>query len=138
MAHRSGAGCLAIWPGQEWFDYTFQVDHVAVWERCLASLRTIAEGVGDLRVAVEYKLKEPRQKSVFGTAAQTLAAVHEIGRANLGVLLDFGHSLMGKESPAQTAALLLRSRQRPEALTESLSRELYVLFCSLIPPFTSI
>jgi xylose isomerase len=108
MAHRSGAGCLAIWPGQEGFDYTFQVDHVAVWERCLASLRTIAEGVGDLRVAVEYKLKEPRQKSVFGTATQTLAAVHEIGRANLGVLLDFGHSLMGKESPAQTAALLLR------------------------------
>jgi xylose isomerase len=107
-ARRSGAECLAIWPGQEGFDYTFQVDHVAVWERCLTSLRTIAEGVGDLRVAVEYKLKEPRQKSVFGTAAQTLAAVQEIGCANLGVLLDFGHSLMGKESPAQTAALLLR------------------------------
>lgn len=107
-AHRAGAGCLAIWPGQEGFDYTFQVDHVAVWERCLTSLRAIAEGAGDLPVAIEYKLKEPRQKSVFGTGAQTLAAVQEIGRANLGVLLDFGHSLMAKESPAQTAALLIR------------------------------
>lgn len=107
-AHRVGAPCVAIWPGQEGFDYTFQVDHVALWERALTALGAIADGARDLRIAVEYKLKEPRQKSLFGTAAQTLAAIQEVGHANLGVLLDFGHSLMAKESPAQTAALLLR------------------------------
>jgi len=107
-ARRVGAPCMAMWPGQEGFDYTFQVDHVALWERALTTLGAIADGARDLRIAVEYKLKEPRQKSLFGTAAQTLAAIQEVGRANLGVLLDFGHSLMAKESPAQTAALLLR------------------------------
>jgi xylose isomerase len=107
-ARRVGAPCLAIWPGQEGFDYTFQVDHVALWERSLTTLTAIADGAPDLQIALEYKLKEPRQKSLFGTAAQTLMAIQEIGRANLGVLLDFGHSLMAKESPAQTAALLLR------------------------------
>ena len=107
-ARQVGAPCVAIWPGQEGFDYTFQVDHLALWERALTGLTAIADGARDLRIAVEYKLKEPRQKSLFGTAAQTLAAIQEIGRDNLGVLLDFGHSLMAKESPAQTAALLLR------------------------------
>lgn len=107
-ARRVGAPCVTIWPGQEGFDYTFQVDYVALWERALATLGAIADGARDLRIAVEYKLKEPRQKSLFGTAAQTLVAIQEVGRANLGVLLDFGHSLMAKESPAQTAALLLR------------------------------
>lgn len=107
-ARRAGAPCLAIWPGQEGFDYAFQVDYVTLWERSLATLTAIADGARDLKVALEYKLKEPRQKSLFGTAAQTLAAIHEVDRPNLGVLLDFGHSLMAKESAAQTAALLLR------------------------------
>jgi xylose isomerase len=107
-ARRVGAPCLAIWPGQEGFDYTFQVDHVALWERALTTLGSIADGARDLRIAVEYKLKEPRQKSLFGTAAQTLIAIQEVGRPNVGVLLDFGHSLMAKESPAQVAALLLK------------------------------
>lgn len=107
-AQRAGAPCLTIWAGQEGYDYTFQLNYATLWERSLAALTAIADGARDLKVALEYKLKEPRQKSLFATAAQTLVAIHEVNRPNLGVLLDFGHSLMAKESPAQTAALLLR------------------------------
>jgi xylose isomerase len=107
-ARRVGAPVLVVWPGQEGFDYVFQADYVAQWERALASLRAIADGAKGLQVAVEYKLKEPRQKSLYGTASQTLAAIQEAGRPNLGVLVDFGHSLIAKESPAQVAALLQR------------------------------
>jgi len=107
-ARRVGAPVLVIWPGQEGFDYIFQADYVAQWERALESLRAIADGARDLKVAVEYKLKEPRQKSLYGTASQTLIAIQEAGRPNLGVLVDFGHSLIAKESPAQAAALLQR------------------------------
>jgi xylose isomerase len=107
-ARRAGASVLVVWPGQEGFDYTFQADYVAQWERALESLRAIADGASDLKVAIEYKLKEPRQKSLYGTAIQTLVAIQEAERPNLGVLVDFGHSLIAKESPAQAAALLQR------------------------------
>lgn len=109
VAQQVQAPLLAVWPGQDGFDYPFQVDYVAAWEHCVASLAAIADRAQGVKVAIEYKLKEPRQKSLLGSAAQTFAAVRETGRTNLGVLLDFGHSLMAKESPAQVATMLLRA-----------------------------
>jgi xylose isomerase len=43
----------------------------------------------------------------WDSAARTLLGIEEIGLDNVGVLLDFGHSLYGGESPADAAQLII-------------------------------
>ncbi len=43
----------------------------------------------------------------WDSAARTLLGIEQIGLDNVGVLLDFGHSLYGGESPADAAQLII-------------------------------
>ena len=56
---------------------------------------------------IEYKPREPRNKIIFPNAARTLLAIQQVGLDNLGILLDFGHSLYGLETPADAAQLCI-------------------------------
>ena len=64
-----------------------------------------------MKFCIEYKPREPRNRMVFSSCARTLLAIEEMDRDNVGILLDFGHSLYGGESPAEAAKLAL-SRDR--------------------------
>lgn len=97
---------LGIWPGQDGFDYPFQANYEEIWQRELEGLREIAEFDEGLKVGVEYKLKEPRVHMLIGSLGKALLLVREIDLDNLGVVLDFGHSLMCKENPGESVALL--------------------------------
>ena len=44
---------------------------------------------------------------VFSSAARTLMAIEDTGCDNVGILLDFGHSLYGCETPAEAARLAI-------------------------------
>src|SRR6185503_14722399 len=54
-----------------------------------------------------YKPREPRVKIIFPNVARTLLGIEKIGLPNLGILLDFGHSLYGQETPADAAQLAI-------------------------------
>ena len=56
--------------------------------------------------AIEYKLKEPRTRLLWSTATATLVNIEDTGVDNLGVVIDFGHSLFAKENPAEALHLL--------------------------------
>jgi xylose isomerase len=43
----------------------------------------------------------------YDSVARTLLAIEKIGLPNVGILLDFGHSLYGGESPADAAQLAI-------------------------------
>jgi xylose isomerase len=43
----------------------------------------------------------------FDSVSRTLLAIEKIGLPNVGILLDFGHSLFGGESPADAAQLAI-------------------------------
>jgi xylose isomerase len=43
----------------------------------------------------------------FDSVARTLLGIEKIGLSNVGILLDFGHSLYGGESPADAAQLAI-------------------------------
>jgi xylose isomerase len=43
----------------------------------------------------------------FDSVARTLLGIEKIGLPNVGILLDFGHSLYGGESPADAAQLAI-------------------------------
>jgi xylose isomerase len=59
-----------------------------------------------MKFAIEYKPREPRVSMFFSSAAKTLLAIADMDVPNVGILLDFGHSLYGGESPAEAARLI--------------------------------
>ncbi|GIF21747.1 xylose isomerase [Actinoplanes tereljensis] len=102
-----GADYVKIWPGQDGWDYPFQVDHRTLWKLAVDGMRELAGAHPDLRFAIEYKPREPRVKMTWDSAARSILGIQQIGLDNVGVLLDFGHSLYGGESPADAAQLLI-------------------------------
>ena len=98
---------LKIWPGQDGWDYPFQVNHHDLWALAVDGMRDLAAANPDLRIAIEYKPREPRVKMTWDSAARSILGIQQIGLDNVGVLLDFGHSLYGGESPADAAQLLI-------------------------------
>jgi D-apiose isomerase len=102
-----GANYVKIWPGQDGWDYPWQVDHRTLWKLAVDGMRELAGAHPDLRFAIEYKPREPRVKMTWDSAARSLLGIQEIGLDNVGILLDFGHSLYGGESPADAAQLII-------------------------------
>src|SRR3954452_18454737 len=102
-----GADYVKIWPGQDGWDYPWQVNHKTLWKLAGDGMRELAGAHPDLKFAIEYKPREPRVKMTWGSAARTLLGIEQIGLDNVGVLLDFGHSLYGGESPADAAQLII-------------------------------
>ncbi|HEY0187986.1 MAG TPA: TIM barrel protein [Cellulomonas sp.] len=102
-----GAQYLKVWPGQDGWDYPFQVDHHTQWELAVSGMRELAQANPDIKMVIEYKPREPRQKMFWDSAAKTILGIKAMGVDNVGVLLDFGHALFGGESPAASAQLLI-------------------------------
>lgn len=107
IAYELEADYVKLWPGQDGFDYPFQVDYRALWQLALEGVRQVAEPHLGMKFAIEYKPKEPRVHIVFSDAARTLLAIEELGLANVGILLDVGHSLYAGESPADAVQLIV-------------------------------
>jgi xylose isomerase len=102
-----GAKYLKVWPGQDGWDYPFQVSHAQQWELAVSGMRELAQANPDVKMVIEYKPREPRVKMFWDSAAKTILGIQAMGVDNVGVLLDFGHALFGGESPAASAQLLI-------------------------------
>lgn len=108
IAGELDATYLKFWPGQDGHDYPFQADYGRLWDLQLDGIRQVVESAPELQFAIEYKLKEPRNHMTLSTAARTLLGIEEIGAPNLGIVLDMGHSLFAKETPADVLQLVHR------------------------------
>lgn len=99
-------GCpfVDVWPGQDGFDYPFQADYPEAWKWLREGLVECAAHNKQVRVLVEYKPREPRNRCFVDSAAKVLLLLQ--GLDDIGVLLDVGHSLQGAENVAEAAALL--------------------------------
>ena len=102
-----GARYVKIWPGQDGFDYPFQVDYKELSRLAVEGMRDLARANPDLKFVIEYKPREPRTHMFWSSAAKTVLGIQAMGVDNVGVLLDFGHALFGGESPAEAAQLLI-------------------------------
>lgn len=102
-----GADYVKLWPGQDGWDYPFQVNHGDLWRNSLEGLGQLASENPDLKFVVEYKPREPRVHMSFDSVSRTLLGIEKIGLPNIGILLDFGHALFGGESPADSAQLAI-------------------------------
>ncbi|RBO82808.1 sugar phosphate isomerase/epimerase family protein [Marinomonas aquiplantarum] len=107
MVRELGAEYVKLWPGQDGWDYPFQVDHHDLWRLSMEGLTNVAKKNADLKFVVEYKPREPRNHMSYDSMTRTLLALEKINLPNIGVLLDFGHALYGGESPADSAQLAI-------------------------------
>lgn len=107
VVRRFGADYVKLWPGQDGWDYPFQVDHRKLWQMSMDGVAELAEQNPDLKFVIEYKPREPRNHMSYDSVARTLLGIEKIGLPNVGILLDFGHSLYGGESPADAAQLAI-------------------------------
>ncbi|MEH3108433.1 MAG: sugar phosphate isomerase/epimerase [Sphingomonas fennica] len=107
VVRRFGADYVKLWPGQDGWDYPFQVDHGALWKHSLDGVGEVAAKHPDLKFVIEYKPREPRVHMSFDSVARTLLGIEKIGLPNVGILLDFGHALFAGESPADSAQLAI-------------------------------
>ena len=103
-----GSNLMTLWLGQDGFDYGFQCDYNAVWNLEVAGIAEVAAHDPDCLISIEYKPNEPRAYSLLPDAATTLLAITDAGARNLGVTLDFAHSLYANEQPANAAAQIMR------------------------------
>ncbi|WP_121118314.1 sugar phosphate isomerase/epimerase family protein [Croceibacterium ferulae] len=107
VVRRFGADYVKLWPGQDGWDYPFQVDHRKLWQASVEGVAELAGQNPDLKFVIEYKPREPRVHMSYDSVARTLLGIEKMGLPNVGILLDFGHSLYGGESPADAAQLAI-------------------------------
>lgn len=103
-----GGSQMTLWMGQDGFDYSFQVDYARLWDQSIAAIAEVADHDPAVEISIEYKPNEPRAFSLMPDVGTTLLAIKEVGRANLGVTLDFAHVLYADEMPAFVAMLIAR------------------------------
>ena len=107
-ALEAGAPLMTLWLGQDGFDYALQANYDRLWSMEIEGIREVAAYQPECDISIEYKPNEPRSYSLLPDCATTLLAIREIGLPNLGVTLDFAHSLYADEPPAFAAALIAR------------------------------
>ena len=106
IARKLGCTTINIWPGQDGYDYVLQSDFRSERRWLVENLTAVAASAPDIRFALEYKPKEPRNVCFMARAADTLLVVKEIGLDNVGVTIDTGHSFVAGENVAEAAVVL--------------------------------
>ena len=106
-----GCSKMDLWPGEDGWDYLFQVNYGQMWDYTSSSVRQIAEYDPTYQIGIEYKIGEPRMSQYISTAAKAALLGAELGLANVGAYLDYGHAVIARENPADTVALLTRTHR---------------------------
>jgi xylose isomerase len=91
---------------QDGWDYPFQSDYSAGRRAIVEALRECADHRKDVKIGVEYKMREPRVFCYVCNTPMTTLLLKEVNRPNLGVVIDVGHTLMARETMADAIALL--------------------------------
>jgi xylose isomerase len=99
---------LNVWPGQDGYDYPLAADYMEERQWFIEGTREAAKyaQAKGVRVALEYKMKEPRTHSYLARACDTLLVAQATGLDNVGITIDTGHAFLAYENVGEVAALL--------------------------------
>ncbi len=103
-----GGKVLTLWMATDGFDYPLQVDYQKSWQLEVEGIRRIAERNPAIDISIEYKPNDPRAFSFINSIGTTLLIIKDVGLPNIGVTIDFCHSLCAGEQPAFAAVLASR------------------------------
>lgn len=108
-AEAVGADKIQCCPLGDGYEYSFQEDYAKAWKYMTEGFAEAGEYKPEIPLFVEYKPNEVRGKCFLDSAAKSLCMLQEIGNKNIGVTIDFGHSLYGGETPAEALCLIAES-----------------------------
>jgi xylose isomerase len=111
FAEKIGADKVTCCPLSDGYEFAFQSDYPEIWKRLLESFGEAAGYKRNIPLFIEFKPSETRGTCYLNNAAKTLLLIKETGIKELGVTLDFGHSIYGGNNPAEEVALLAESGQ---------------------------
>jgi xylose isomerase len=100
-ARAIGVDRVTCCPLSDGYDYSFHTHYVSAWHRMVDCVREAAEYEPDITLFMEYKPSETRVHCLLDSAAKTLLLCDAVGRNNVGVTIDIGHSIYGGETPAE-------------------------------------
>ena len=100
------ADSALIWPAHDGFDYPFQVNYADGWKYLVDSIREIGEYKKDVKIAIEYKIKDPRQKIYISNVGKLMMLLNDVGLDNVGGTVDTGHAFMAQESISESLVIL--------------------------------
>jgi len=95
---------IDVWLGQDGYDYAFQADYIEAWSQIKEALAECADYRKDIKICIEYKLREPRTHLFTTTAAKTKLLVNEVGKKIVGIMCDTGHAQAAGENVADAVA----------------------------------
>lgn len=104
-----GAPLVTCCPLSDGFDNLFQVDYQKAWKYMIDAVAEAADYKPEMPLFIEYKINETRVNCHLDTCAKTIVFLKEVQNSATGITIDFGHSLLAKENPAQVLALCEQS-----------------------------
>lgn len=96
-----GGEFVNIWMGQDGFDYVFQTDYTKQWDLMVEAIREICDYNPAMKIALEFKPREPRNRCTLDTAGTTLLLAKDVNRPNVGLTVDLGHVFQSQGNVAQ-------------------------------------
>ncbi len=96
-----GNPSVDLWLGQDGFDYPMQTNYAKQWDYLIKSVRELADYNPEIKLTIEGKIREPRNRSLVDTTMTALMMCTEIDRENVGVCIDIGHVFQSQQNAAQ-------------------------------------
>jgi xylose isomerase len=110
FAKKVGANKVTCCPLGDGYEFNFNCNYAQSWKYLIDTFGESASYLPEIPLFIEYKPAETRGRCFINTAAKTLCLLNEIRNKQMGVTVDFGHSVMfGNENPAEAVALIAES-----------------------------
>ncbi|MBT8370636.1 MAG: sugar phosphate isomerase/epimerase [Deltaproteobacteria bacterium] len=109
FAEATGANKVTCCPLGDGYEFSFQHDYARTWKYLVEAFGEAGAYKTQIPLFIEYKPSETRGRCFVDTAAKTLCLLNDIQCKDMGVTLDFGHSMYGNENPAEALVLLAES-----------------------------
>ena len=112
FAEAAGADKVTCCPLGDGYEFAFQYDYAQAWKYLV---ETFAEAGGyktEIPLFIEYKPSETRGRCFLDSASKALCLLNDMQCRDMGVTLDFGHSMYGNENPAEALVLLAESQHK--------------------------
>lgn len=103
-----GAKLANIWPGSDSMVSPFGEPYWTVWGRFVESISECVDEASKLglKVAVEYKLRDPAEFQILNNSDAFIRLANEVKSPSLGACLDTGHALQCREHLPSTVEKL--------------------------------
>ena len=104
-----GADKVTCCPLGDGYEFSFQHDYAQTWKYLVETFGEAGSYRTEVPLFIEYKPSETRGRCFIDSAAKTLCLLNDMQCPEVGVTLDFGHSLYGNEHPAEALVMLAES-----------------------------